>query len=337
MSKVISWGILSTANIGKQLVIPAIQQTPGCQVAAIASRGIERAQEMANQLGIAKAYGSYEALLADPEIDAIYNPLPNHLHTPWTIKALEAGKHVLCEKPIALNAEEAKQLIAARERSGKLVAEAFMVRFHPQWLRARELVQSGAIGGVRAIQTAFTYFNVNPNNVRNLADIGGGGLYDIGCYAVATARFIFGSEPERVIATFDRDPEFGTDRLTSGIAVFPNNRQFNFFCSTQLARYQRVQICGTQGRIELPIPFNAPKNASNRLLIDDCSDLVGGGMRVEEFPACDQYALQVQAFAQAILQQAPWPYPIEDAVNNMRVIDALFRSGETGQWEALAD
>lgn len=333
MNKSISWGILSTANIGIKHVIPAIQRASRCKVVAIASRDAGRARAVADQLAIEKAYGSYEELLADPTIDAIYNPLPNHLHTPWTIKAMEAGKHVLCEKPIALTAPEAEQLVQARERTGKLVAEAFMVRFHPQWLRAREIVQSGQLGEVRAIQTLFSYFNADPKNVRNMAGIGGGGLYDIGCYAIATARFIFGAEPKRVIGAFENDPQFGTDRLCSALALFPQDRQLNFICSTQLVPYQRVQICGTRGRIEIEIPFNAPNQSICRLFIDDGSDLRGSGIRTEQFPACDQYSLQADAFARAVLDEAPWPYPIEDAVCNMRVIDALFRSAASGQWE----
>jgi predicted dehydrogenase len=336
MSKQVSWGILSTANIGIQKVIPAIQRAPLCKVAAIASRDAARSRAVADQLGIETSYGSYEELLADPTIDAIYNPLPNHLHTEWTIRAMEAGKHVLCEKPVALTAPQAQQLVAARERTGKLVAEAFMVRFHPQWLRARELVQAGQIGEVRAIQTVFSYFNDNPDNVRNQADIGGGGLYDIGCYAIATARFIFAGEPERVIAAFAKDPQFGTDRLASALAVFPQNRQLSFVCSTQLVPYQRVQICGTRGRIEIEIPFNAPPQSPTRLFVDNGSDLAGAGISIETFPACDQYSLQAHAFARAVLGEAPWPYPIEDAVSNMRVIDALFRSGESGRWEQPA-
>lgn len=335
MSKQVSWGILSTANIGIKHVIPAILEAPQCRILAIGSRDQARARSIADKFGIEKAYGSYEELLADPAIDAIYNPLPNHLHTPWTIKAMEAGKHVLCEKPIAMTADEAEQLVAARERTGKLVAEAFMVRFHPQWLRARELAQSGAIGEVRSIQTAFCYFNTNPDNVRNKADIGGGGLYDIGCYAIATARFIFGAEPIRATGAFDRDPQFGTDRLCSGLAEFPGNRHLNFICSTQQVPYQRVQIFGTKGRIEVQIPFNAPATAMCRIFTDDGSDLAGAGIRAEEFPACNQYTLQAQAFARAVLNEAAWPYPIENAVGNMRVIDALFRSGKSGKWEEV--
>lgn len=334
MTKPLRWGILSTANIGVQKVIPAIQQDARSIVTAICSRSLDSARNAADKLGIEKAYGSYEALLADPDIDAIYNPLPNHLHVPWTLKALAAGKHVLCEKPIALNTEEAQQLIAAREQSGKLVAEAFMVRFHPQWLRAREIVRSGLLGEVRAIQTAFSYFNDDPDNVRNRADIGGGGLYDIGCYAVATARFVLDAEPEKVIGAFDFDPNFGTDRLCSGLVRFPGNRQLSFACSTQMVPYQRVQIFGSKGRLEVQIPFNAPPDQPVRLFIDTGSDLYGGGIRVEEIPAVDQYTLQANAFATAILDQKPWLYPIEDAIQNMRVIDALFRSAKSETWES---
>ena len=334
MNRQVSWGILSTADIGVAKVIPGIQKDVLSKVRAIASRDGAKARRVADTLGIEKSYASYEELLADPSIDAIYNPLPNHLHTPWTLKALAAGKHVLCEKPIALNATEAAQLISAREASGKLVAEAFMVRFHPQWLRARELAHSGALGELCSIQTAFSYFNDDPDNVRNQADIGGGGLYDIGCYAIATARFIFGAEPERVIGCFENDPRFGTDRLMSGLAIFPQNRQLSFHCATQLVPYQRVQIFGRTGRIEVEIPFNAPKDTPCRLLIDDGSDLGGAGVRTESFAACDQYTLQANAFARAILYDESWPYPIENAVNNMRVIDAFFRSAHSGRWEA---
>ncbi len=333
MEQTVKWGVLSTANIGIKLVIPATQRAAGCTVAAIGSRDLVRARAAADALGIPRAYGSYEELLADPEIDAIYNPLPNHLHVDWTIRAMEAGKHVLCEKPIALNAPEAARLISARERTGRLVAEAFMVRFHPQWLRARAIVRAGGIGEVRAIQTSFAYFNTDPHNVRNMADIGGGGLYDIGCYAIATARFIFGAEPERVIASFDRDPQFGTDRMASALADFSGGRQLAFICSTQLSPYQRVQILGTRGRVEVEIPFNAPQQSACRLLIDDGSDLAGGGIHVESLPVADQYALQAEAFAQAVRGQAPWPYAIEDAVSNMQIIDAMFRSGQSGRWE----
>lgn len=333
MGERLRWGVLSTANIGMRKVIPAIQRDTLSNVVAISSRDAAAARKAADELGIPKAHGSYEALLADPEIDAIYIPLPNHLHVPWTLRALEAGKHVLCEKPIALTATEADQLAAARDRSGKLVAEAFMVRFHPQWLRTREIVREGGVGEVRAIHTVFSYHNVNPNNVRNRADIGGGGLYDIGCYAITTARFAFDAEPERVVAHIERDPTFKTDRLCGGLIVFPGDRHLAFTCSTQLAPHQRAQILGTKGRIEVLIPFNAPPDKPSRILVDDGSDLDGAGIRVEEFPAVDQYTLQANAFAKSVLNGDPWPHPIENAVAGMRVIDALFRSAESGRWE----
>lgn len=335
MSRSVSWGVLSTALIGRQKVIPAMQQGSVSKIDAIASRDLATAQRVATDMGIAKAYGSYEDLLADPTIDAIYNPLPNHLHVPLTIKALEAGKHVLCEKPFALTAAEAEQVIAARDRSGKLVAEAFMVRQHPQWQRVRELVRSGRIGTVRAVQTAFTYHNTDPNNVRNRADIGGGGIYDIGCYAITTARYVFGAEPERVVSTLERDPSFGTDRLASAIMVFPGGAQVTFVCSTQLAPYQRVQILGTTGRIEVEIPFNAPQNEATRLFIDDASSLRGAGIGIETFPNSDQYTLQGDAFSRAILGEQPLEYGLEDALCNMRIIDALFESAKTEAWVAV--
>ena len=250
----------------------------------------------------ARAFGSYQDLLADPEIEAIYNPLPNELHVPWTLRALAAGKHVLCEKPIALDAEEARPLIDARNRSGKLVTEAFMVRHHPQWRRARALAREGSIGETRAIQTFFSYRLLDPDNVRNRPP-GGGGLYDIGCYAILTARYIFAAEPTRVVATIDWDPKFKTDRLASAILEFPGGRHLTFTVGTQLSGRQHVTIVGDQGRIEVMIPFNAPPDRPTEIVIDTGADLIGGGRRVETFPVCDQYTLQGDAFSRAIQGQ----------------------------------
>ncbi len=336
MSGKLAWGVLSTARIGTEKVIPAMQRSALCRIEAIASRDRAAAERAAAQLGIARAYGSYEDLLADPAIAAIYNPLPNHLHVKWTLRALAAGKHVLCEKPIALSAEEAAQLIAARDRSGRLVAEAFMVRHSPQWQRAREAARSGVIGEVRAIQTLFSYFLRDPANVRNRADIGGGGLYDIGCYAIATARYVFGAEPLRVAALMERDPDMGIDRLTSALMEFPGARHLTFSCSTQASPHQRVTILGTTGRIEILVPFNAPNDRPCRIVIDDGSDLFGGGARVEDFPVADQYGLQGDAFVRAVRGEAAWEFPIEDAIANMRVIDATFHAAKIGEWATLS-
>jgi predicted dehydrogenase len=334
VSEPVRWGVLGVAKIATEKVIPAMQQGTMCRIAAIASRDSARAQAAAAKLGIPRAYGSYEALLADPDIEAIYNPLPNEWHVPWTEKALAAGKHVLCEKPIALDAEEARRLIAAREKSGKLVAEAFMVRFHPQWRRAREIVRAGAIGEVGAIQTLFTYRLLDPGNVRNRPP-GGGGLYDIGCYAILTARYIFGDEPVRVAASLDLDPKFGTDRLASAILEFPGGRHLTFTAATQLAGAQRVVIAGTAGRIEVKIPFNAPPDLAAEIVIDSGADLIGGGARSESFAACDQYTLQGDAFARAVRAEEPQAFGIEDAIANMKAIDACFRAAKSGRWESV--
>ena len=332
MAEKIRWGILSTARIGTEKVIPGMQRSQRGTVAAIASRDEARAKEASQKLGIAKAYGSYEALLADPDIDAIYNPLPNNLHVPWTLKALKAGKHVLCEKPIAMNAAEAAELRAAA--GGRHMMEAFMVRFHPQWLRARELVRAGKIGELKAVQVFFAYDNRDPENIRNIPETGGGAVYDIGCYGIVSGRFAFEAEPSRVVSLIDRDPGFGTDRLTSVIADFGGGRQLNFVVGTQIGAHQRVTLGGTKGRIEILIPFNAPQMEATRILIDDGSKL-GGASSVEEvFPPVDQYAEEADAFARAVLGETGLPYGVDDAVNNMRIIDAIFRSGETGKWES---
>ncbi len=328
----VKWGVLGVAKIGVEKVIPAMQRGEVSHIAAIASRDLGKARAAADKLGIERAFGAYEDLLADAEIEAVYNPLPNELHVPWTLRALAAGKHVLCEKPIALDAEEARPLIDARDRSGKLVAEAFMVRHHPQWRRARELARDGSIGEARAIQTFFSYRLLDPANVRNRPP-GGGGLYDIGCYAILTARSVFAAEPTRVVAMIDRDPNFQTDRLASAILEVPGGRHLTFTVGTQLSAHQRVTIVGDAGRIEVLIPFNAPPERPAEIAIDTGVDLIGGGRRVEQFATCDQYTLQGDAFSRAIVDGSPLEFGIEDAVANMRVIDALFRSAKSGSWE----
>jgi predicted dehydrogenase len=335
VSKKVRWGILGTAKIAREHVIPAIKNGELTAVVAIASRDQQRAQDAAAEFSIPKAYDSYEALLADSEIDAVYIPLPNHLHAPLTIKALEAGKHVLCEKPIALNAQEAHEIAAAQTNSGRLVAEAFMVRFHPQWQRAREIAMSGRLGDIRAIHTFFSYHLTDPDNIRNRAEVGGGGLYDVGCYAVATARYVFGEDPERVIGVFDRDPVMRTDRLASGLAEFPGGRHLAFTCATQLVPTQRVQIAGTKARLDIQVPFNPRRDQPTRILIDDGRDLIGGGAETEEFSPTDQYRRQGDAFARAILEDSSLEFPMADAVMNMRVLDALFRSETSKAWEIV--
>ena len=329
----VRWGVLSTARIGSEKVIPAMQVGRHSEIVAIASRELARAKSAAMALNIPRAYASYEALIADPDIDAIYNPLPNHLHVPWSIKALEADKHVLCEKPIALTSAEAEQMLsAARLRPRLKVMEAFMYRCHPQWQRAKQLVLAGEIGELRTIQSFFSYYNDDPENIRNIAEFGGGALMDVGCYSVSLSRFIFDSEPQRVFGVLEHDPRFQTDRLTSGILDFGRGTS-TFTCSTQLVPYQRVNIFGTEGRIEIEIPFNAPPDRPTRLWVDDGSSLFGAGIRTEEFAVCDQYTIQGDLFSRAILDNGPVAVSIEDALNNMRVIDAIVRSFESGRWE----
>jgi len=330
--KKVKWGILSTAAIGVRKVIPAMQLGDWSEVVAIASRDGKKAESVARKLRIPKAYWSYEELLADPEIEAVYNPLPNHLHVPWSIKAAEAGKHVLCEKPISLSVDEAKLLLDARNRASVIIGEAFMVRTHPQWLRTRDLIRSGRIGDLRSIMGVFSYFNRDAANIRNVLDWGGGGMYDIGCYPITTSRFIFSEEPSRVIGLVERDPEFNTDRLASVILDFPSG-QCVFTCSTQLVPYQRMQLLGTKGRIEIEIPFNAPNDRPCRIFIDDGRDVFGGGLTTETFPTCDQYTIQGDVFSRAVRGDGEVPVSIEDAIGNMAVIEAVFRSAETGRWQ----
>jgi len=334
MKRKIRWGVLSTAAFGLNTCIPAMQRGEWSEVSAIASRDLDKARLAAERLGIAKTYGSYEALLADEEIDAVYNPLPNHLHVPWTIRAAEAGKHVLCEKPIGLNMDEARRLLAVRDRTGVKIQEGFMVRTHPQWIGTRDLIRSGRIGDVRAVIGFFSYFNRDPANIRNKPEIGGGTLMDIGCYPITMSRFIFGVEPRRVLGLVERDPDLGIDRIISALLDYPGGHA-SFTCSTQMVPYQRMQICGARGRIEVEIPFNAPADKATRILIHDGSDLAGNNPEVKEFPVCDQYTIQGDLFSQAILENSEQAIPLEDSVNNMAVIDALFRSSAAAGWEVV--
>ena len=329
----VRWGILGVAKIAVTRVIPAMQAGEWAEIAGIASRDRARAAETARQLGIPKAYGSYEEMLADPEIEAVYNPLPNHLHVPWSIRAAEAGKHVLCEKPIAMSVAETLELIAARNRTGVVIGEAFMVQTHPQWERIVELVRGGRIGQLRSAAGAFHYYNVDPTNVRNVRQYGGGGLMDIGCYPIKTSRMVFGEEPVRVAATMVRDPRFGNvDVLTSAILEYPSGHCV-FTCSMQVMQNQSMRFFGTKGRIEPEIPFNATPGGRARILIDDGRDLLGTGAVVEEMPACDQYTMQGDRFSRAIREGGRPPVPLEDALRNMAAIEAVFRAAETGRWE----
>ena len=333
MNKQIRWGILGTALIAREQVIPGMRKTPysrHARVTAIASRSLPQAEAVARELSIDKAYGSYEELLADNQIDAVYIPLPNHLHVPFSIDALESGKHVLCEKPIALSAAEAETLVAAATQYPRLkLMEAFMYRHHPQWLWARQMVDEERIGPLRTIQTIFSYFDENPDRILHNPAWGGGALMDIGCYPISLSRFLFRAEPTRVVGTLEHDPRFGVDRLTSGLLEFEAGTSI-FTCATQLVPHQRVNIYGTRGRIEIEIPFNAPTDRPCRAWLD-----VDGTIEELHFETCDQYGIQADLFSRAILEDLPVPTPISDAVANMRVIDALVKSGQRNNWEGL--
>jgi predicted dehydrogenase len=331
----VRWGVLGASRFALNVSLPGMKRGPLTQIAALASRDVDKARAAAKSLGIPTAYGSYEELLADPNIDAIYNPLPNHMHVEWTARAARAGKHVLCEKPIALGAAEAETLVAVQRETGKLIAEAFMIRNHPQWQQAKAWLQAGRIGDLVSVQTAFSYFNRDAKNIRNKKDVGGGALYDIGCYAVNTSRYLFGREPVRAIAVIERDPDFGTDRLTSGVLDF-GGAHLTFTVSTQAVPYQRVNAFGTKGRIEIEIPFNAPADRPCRIFLDDGSKLGGASAEMTSLPVADQYHLQSEAFSRAIRAGGPVENSIEVAIGNTRAIDALFRSADSGRWEPIA-
>jgi predicted dehydrogenase len=329
----VRWGVLGVASIAVRRVIPAMQEGEWSEIAAIASRDSRKSEQAARLLGIPKAYGSYAELLADPEIEAIYNPLPNHLHVPWSIRAAQAGKHVLCEKPLGLNAAEVRTLLEERDRSGVKVGEAFMVRTHPRWLRTRELIRAGRIGELRLITASFGYSNRDAKNVRNIPEFGGGALLDIGCYAVTLSRFIYGEEPSRVMGLVERDPEMRTDRLTSALLEFGSGHSI-FSCSTQLAYHQHVGFLGTKGRIEIERPLNPATDQATRILIDDNpGDPTGAGITAIMIRACDQFTIQGDLFSKAIREGGEVPVPLEDSVQNMETMDAIIRSAGSGQSE----
>jgi predicted dehydrogenase len=331
------FGVLSTAKIGVTKVIPAMQRGEYTEVVAIASRSEGKAREVARQLGIPRFHGSYEALLRDADVDAVYLPLPNDQHVQWSIRALEAGKHVLCEKPIGLSADEARQLREASRRYPRLkLMEAFMFRHHPQWQKTKELVDHGRIGRLRTINTLFSFYNDDPANVRHNPAMGGGGLMDIGCYAISLSRWLFDAEPRRIIGSLQIDPGFQVDRLTSGMMEFAAGgdaanrdcRTATFTCSMQMQPFQQVEVFGTEGRIELvDIPFNAPTDRP-------CAITLQHGDAIEriEFDPCNQYTIQGDLFAKAAIEDGPVPTPIDDAVRNMEVLEAIAASGQTGHW-----
>ena len=333
MPQKVKWGILGAASIARRRVLPAMRNCVKAEVVAVASRSLDKASAMASQFSIPKVYGNYEDLLGDPEIEAIYNPLPNHLHVEWSVRAASRGKHVLCEKPLSRTVTEARRLLAARDEYRVKIAEAFMVRTHPQWLRTEELVRTGRIGKLRAAVGFFSYFNVDPANTRNIEHFLGGALMDIGCYPIKTTRFVFGEEPVRVISCVERDPSLKTDRLTSAILEYPTG-QCIFTCSTQLVYYQRMQFIGTEGRVEVEIPFNAPTDKPCRILIDNGKDLYkGGSAETELIPICNQFTIQAELFSEAIQNNTEVANPLEDAILNAAVIEALFRSAHSGRWE----
>ena len=326
MGKKIKWGILGSAHIATEHVIPAMLSCQYGEVYAIASRSTEKAQNIAEQFGIPEFYGSYEELLADKEVDAIYIPLPNHLHVQWAIKALEADKHVLVEKPVGLSSKEAERLLQETKKYPHLkVMEAFMYRHHPQWIKVKELVDQKAIGDIKTIQSSFSFFENDPNSIVNSKEFGGGSLMDIGCYPISLSRFMFNSEPKSISSVIEYHPDFKVDVLASGILEFETGTSV-FFSSTQLADNQQAQIFGTKGNIKFELPFNPPIDRPSKIWFtigDDCQTI--------EFETCNQYTIQADLFALAIRNNTPVPTPLEDSVKNMIVIEKLEESNLKGQ------
>ncbi len=328
--KPVTWGILSVSNNYELRVHTNVRKSPLLEIRAIASRSKDRAESAAHSLGIPRAYGSYEELLADREIEAVYIPLPNHLHAEWVKKAADAGKHVLCEKPFALNATEAEAAFRYAEGRGVMVMEALMYPFHPQWRRVREIIRSGEIGELRAVHTLFSYMLKDPTNIRNILAVGGGAIRDIGCYAVSCARYLIGREPSRVISLVQRDASLGTDILSSAILDF-GAAQSAFTVGTQTHPWQRVDVAGSGGAITILLPFNAYPDVPMQVTVT-----TGLSARTVLTPPTDQYAEMFEAFSRAVREGGAVPTPSQDAVNNMKVLDALFKSERSGAWERVS-
>lgn len=326
----IRWGILGTANIANESVIPAMLKSEYCDITGIASRSIEKAKSIALQFKIPNFYGSYQELLDDQEIEAVYIPLPNHLHVQWAVKALKAGKHVLVEKPVGLTSLEAIQLLEEAKKHPDLkIMEAFMYKFHPQWIRAKEMIKNGEIGALKTIQSSFSFFDDNRESIVNKKEFGGGSLMDIGCYPISIARYLFESEPKSVSAKVEYHPDFKVDILASVILEFENGT-CNFFSAIQMIENQFVQIFGTEGSIKFDIPFNPPDDQPVRIW------LIKEDLKKEiEFEICDQYSLQVDIFSLAIIEHKKVPVSLEDAVNNMIVIEKIEESNRLGKSVSL--
>jgi predicted dehydrogenase len=327
------WGILSTSSFAEKVFIPGLRRSASVDLAAVASRDLEKAQSYARKNNIATAYGSYDDLLADPSIDVVYIPMPNTMHVEWAVKAAQAGKHVLCEKPIGMNAHELDALLPWANTVH--IAEAFMVRFHPQWVETREVVRSGSLGRTTHMHIEFNYSNTDPTNIRNTAGVGGGAMYDIGCYAVVAARWFLEADPTRVAAVTDIDPVFGTDRLTSALLDFGDGRTCTFSVSTQTVPHQRVHLLGTQGRLEITIPFNQPQTDTTTYFVHHGQSLDGLDAEPHVLPAYDQYALQADAFCERIINEQPTDTHLRDAMVNMATIDAVFRAAQSGRFEPI--
>jgi len=320
------WGIMGCAKIARKSVIPGIQQSDRGVVAAIASRSEMKARETAAQLGIPKYYGNYEELLADESIDVVYIPLPNNMHKEWVIRAAEAGKHVLCEKPFAMNAGEAEEMVQACERAGVKLAEAFMYRHHPRYNRIREIVESGEIGFIRGIHGTFTYNNAaDLANFRNSKELGGGAIYDIGVYPISAARYILGTEPEAATVHAMFSEQHGdVDMMASGLLEFPNKIALTFDCAMWADYRNTLEILGSDGRIEIPSAFVAGPDKPSHFNV-----IAGGVNHRIEARDVNPYSEQADDLAAAILDGKPQKFAANDAIHNMRVVDACLKSART--------
>jgi predicted dehydrogenase len=339
MESIVNWGVLGAANIAVKHALPGMREAPSAKLLAIASRDLGKAQAVAQALGVPRAYGSYDALLADGEIDAVYVPLPNPLHFEWSLRALEAGKDVLCEKPLCLSSEQISELCAARDRSGRKIEEAFAYRNHPQWTKVLEIIASGTLGAVRSVHGTLAKQFLDPTDIRNNPNDGGGGIYDLGSYAISACNMIFGRKPARVVAALERDPAFGIDRLSSALLDY-GDAHAAFTVATQAGSsawgsHQQLSILCAQGWLRLEFPYSQVRPTECRVEIGDATSVGAFPTSTLSFAAINQFALQAERFSRLVRGEAVRAWPIEEARDTLRTIEGLFESARTGAWQSL--
>ncbi len=339
MASKVQWGVLGAAAIATGRTMPAMKDAPSATLLALASRDPGKGRKVAAEFGIPRVYASYEALLADPGIDAVYVPLPNQLHFEWAMRALQAGKHVLCEKPLCISADQVVQLCAERDRTGRHIEEGFAFRNHPQWAKLDEIIAAGTIGEVRAVHATLAKQFLDPADVRNQPGAGGGALYDLGSYAISACNLVFKRAPSRVVAALEHDPAFGIDRLSSALLDY-GDRHAAFTVATQAGSdawgtHQQFSVLGSRGWLRMNFAFAHARPTASAIEVGDSSSVGSFPTTTYTFEPANHYLLQVERFSRLLLGDAVTSWPIEDALDTIRTIEALFASARAGTWQAI--